>query len=873
MTTIQTISAKDISKITSGQVIIDLRSIVKELIENAIDANATRIVINFINYGVDLIGVSDNGKGINKEDFATVCLRSHTSKINEFEDLSTLTTLGFRGEALNSICALSNKVTITTQTLETYPKNYTLNYDQLGQLIKETSKIGGMSNKSGTSITVEELFKCLPVRWKNFVKTSKREFHKTINFIINYLIIYPNIKFEVTNNNNGKKQLVLSSKGGENNTITETLISIFGSNGNTNLLDLDLKINEDMTLSGHISSYSFGLGRSTPDRQFLYINKRPINFKKLSMLINEVYKSFNHVQFPVYVINIDINPELIDVNLIPDKTNILIHREDQVLELIREKLVEFYDTRDNVIIPKSTRSSVSESLKIIDGDEEGEESKEEEKEEERLTEKLQSSLSKYIQKDLTIKNEEDLVGSQTLIEEDDSESNAGMKDREIVNEMEEKEPKVSDDQNAEETELSQKDETTETEKNKTLFVEDDEDDEVEVDEHENSGDFKTIDNSGKVETNIIEDMNKSTQPIEDEVVENSYIENESSSPQTQDFSDPINQNGSTQSNIYNTDNTEDEPFIKSQSISSFKYDEEEDILESNNIKDQHGVNFFPVIETMEDEPIKMIIDDEEFEERPTKRFKRDINLFSKKIIESSENILSNLTTIKQYDQTFENSQETSVNKNLEDKEIYHISKSDFLQMKLIGQFNLGFILVSYNSNLFIIDQHASDEKYNFEKLIQNYSINFQPLIKPQILELNIIDEMLVQDHEFIFLNNGFKIKINNDLKPGSKISLISLPVYKNIMFDINDFYELITLINEQPSNKNIKCSKIRKILAMKACRSSIMIGSSLRRDKMKEIIGNLSKLDKPWNCPHGRPTMRHLIESNNWSSKYTDYCI
>ncbi|KAI5952884.1 PMS1 [Candida jiufengensis] len=835
MSTIQNISVTDISKITSGQVIIDLRSIIKELVENSIDAGATRIVISFVNYGIDTISVSDNGKGINKEDFETVCLRNHTSKINEFEDLSTLTTLGFRGEALNSICALSNKITITTQTLETYPRNYTLNYDQLGKLIEETSKLGGMSNKSGTSIIIEQLFKCLPVRWKNFVKTSKREFHKTINFIINYLIIYPQIKFEVTNNNNGRKQLVLSSKGGENNTITENLISIFGNNGNTNLLDLNIDVNEDIILRGHISSYSFGLGRSTPDRQFLFINKRPINFKKLSMLINEVYKSFNHVQFPVYVINIDINPELIDVNLIPDKTNILIHNEALVLEQIREKLIDFYETQDKVIIPRSTRTSISDSLKIIDVENE---------EEERTSKKMQDTISKFIKKEV---KEEELEENEDQDEKNEEDQNVEEEAEEEQEEGKDQNEEVDDDINEGEKQIDVG----------ALFVEEEEeDDEMEVDE-EKDADEEAPDVSFK--DKIQDNEEESFQNVNNEQVDEEMMDDQPSSPQTDHFSDPINEGTSTPSTFGVVETIKESPFQKSQSISSYVYDGQ-DTLESDIVEDQHGVNFFPVIKTLEDEPIKMMIGDEEFEERPAKRFKRDTNLFCRKAYVSSEDILANLSNLQQYDEEEDNnSQDISVNKNLDDKEIYHISKSDFLEMKLIGQFNLGFILVNHGSNLFIIDQHASDEKYNFERLMQEYHINYQPLITPQTLELNVIDEMLVQDHEQVFHKNGFKITINNDLKPGSKISLNSLPVYKNIMFDTNDFYELITLINEQPSNKNIKCSKIRKILAMKACRGSIMIGTSLSRNKMIDIVKNLSKLDKPWNCPHGRPTMRHLM--------------
>ena len=156
-----------------------------------------------------------------------------------------------------------------------------------------------------------------------------------------------------------------------------------------------------------------------------------------------------------------------------------------------------------------------------------------------------------------------------------------------------------------------------------------------------------------------------------------------------------------------------------------------------------------------------------------------------------------------------------------------------------GQFNLGFIIVDFddNNNLFIIDQHASDEKYNFEKLMASFKINYQLLIKPIKLELSVIDQMLVIDNQEIFHNNGFKLKINST-PVDNEILLLTLPIYQNITFNLDDFNELLNLVSQQQDqvNPNLKCSKIKKILAMKACRSSIMIGTFLSKSKMRKLF-------------------------------------
>ena len=136
--------------------------------------------------------------------------------------------------------------------------------------------------------------------------------------------------------------------------------------------------------------------------------------------------------------------------------------------------------------------------------------------------------------------------------------------------------------------------------------------------------------------------------------------------------------------------------------------------------------------------------------------------------------------------------------------------------------------------------------------------------------------MCIRDrYEDIFNKNGFKLKIELSEEPGKRVNLVSFPVSKNTMFTEQDFHELIHLIREHDGHNmsNIRCSKIRSMYAMRACRSSIMIGKPLSKKTMKRVVSNLSELDKPWNCPHGRPTLRHLMELKDWETFQDDYII
>ena len=214
----------------------------------------------------------------------------------------------------------------------------------------------------------------------------------------------------------------------------------------------------------------------------------------------------------------------------------------------------------------------------------------------------------------------------------------------------------------------------------------------------------------------------------------------------------------------------------------------------------------------------------------------------------------------------------------EEKLSLTISKSDFSRMKIIGQFNLGFILALRPSaphvndgsqtgdDLFIIDQHASDEKYNFERLQATTIVQSQRLVHPKTLDLTAMEEEVVIENLLALETNGFMVTIDQSGQSpiGQRCRLVSLPLSRETAFCITDLEELIALLLEASPGRIPRPSKVRKMFAMRACRSSIMIGRTLTHKQMGKVVEHLGELDKPWNCPHGRPTMRHLAGLDIW---------
>ncbi|GME78586.1 unnamed protein product [Ambrosiozyma monospora] len=371
--TIRHISGKDIHHITSGQVIIDLTTAVKELLENSLDASSSQVTVTFRNYGLDSLEVSDNGSGIQEDDFDQVCLKHATSKLTYFEDVESVSTLGFRGEALSSLCAISD-VAITTSNKKLKPKAYQLTYDTLGHLSSKSL----ISGKVGTSICVSNIFKNLPVRRMELTKNSKKEFQRALTLLQSYAIINTCVRIMVIHiDSRGKKSVVLSSTG--SSMLRNNILSVYGPNGMYGLEPINLEVNlktrfklksteMKIKFTGFISNCSFGQGRSSSDRQLWFVNNRPVGLPKFSKSVTEVYKTFNHLQYPVIIINLEMDPVYADVNVTPDKRTVLINNERLVIESLKEELNALFTNQDTRIplnegAPRKRPSIRSNTLK------------------------------------------------------------------------------------------------------------------------------------------------------------------------------------------------------------------------------------------------------------------------------------------------------------------------------------------------------------------------------------------------------------------------------------------------------------------------------------------------------------------------------
>jgi DNA mismatch repair protein PMS2 len=290
MSRIKAIDKESIHRICSGQVILDLSTAVKELVENSLDAQASKIDILFKNHGESLIEISDNGFGIDKKDYKFIALKHFTSKLRDFGDLANVTSFGFRGEALSSLCALCS-LSITTRC-EGEPMGTALTFSQEGELISESS----IARTVGTTISIRDLFKPLPVRYKTFIKNTKREFGKMLALLKAYAIICTQVRMTCRHQAEKSTSTIFSTHASDLKT---NVCTLFGSKESNKLLpvmlDFSTLISTDSepkvyVMDGLISKLAPQCGRSVSDRQFFFINRRPVDLPKLSKGIFE-YKN------------------------------------------------------------------------------------------------------------------------------------------------------------------------------------------------------------------------------------------------------------------------------------------------------------------------------------------------------------------------------------------------------------------------------------------------------------------------------------------------------------------------------------------------------------------------------------------------------
>lgn len=318
MSKVKLLDTSTINKIAAGEVVERPASVVKELVENSIDAGAKRIEIEIQNGGKALIRVTDDGAGMNRED-ATLSVRRHaTSKLSTADDLQRITTLGFRGEALPTIAAVA-KFTLQTRRPQ----------DELGTKIEidggklqDTHEIGC---KIGTTVLVEEIFFNTPARLK-FLKATPTEANKIHDFIVKLALSRPNVAFRFINGN----RVALATPG--NGKFLDALSAIYG----TELTDALLTLNhadDDLKLRGYVTKPN--ILKSYRSWQTFIINGRVVDSRTISKAVDEAYKSLvPKTGFPLAVVIIDVPQSSIDVNVHPQKIELKFEDEGKIFKAV-----------------------------------------------------------------------------------------------------------------------------------------------------------------------------------------------------------------------------------------------------------------------------------------------------------------------------------------------------------------------------------------------------------------------------------------------------------------------------------------------------------------------------------------------------------
>ena len=342
MSKIHVMSEALANKISAGEVVERCSSIVKELVENSIDATSTEIKVELIKGGLESIKVTDNGIGMDKEDALLAFGRHATSKILRDDDLFFIDTMGFRGEALPSIASVSEVELKTSDGIDS-----TYIHIKGGEILENTS--GDL--RVGTSITVTNLFYNTPARLK-YLKAENTETYNSVSLIEKLALAHPGIKFSLSNNG----RIIVKTSGSDN--LLKTIHEIYGLNVSNKMLEFSSS-NNDFDIYGYICKPE--ILRSNRNDLNTFVNDRVIRNSEINKAINDAYHTYKpDGKYPVVVLKINTDPTLVDVNIHPTKQDVKISKMPELYDLIYTTIKD--TLYNNLLIPNALKE---ESVNII----------------------------------------------------------------------------------------------------------------------------------------------------------------------------------------------------------------------------------------------------------------------------------------------------------------------------------------------------------------------------------------------------------------------------------------------------------------------------------------------------------------------------
>ena len=765
-----------INKIAAGEVIERPASVVKELVENSIDAGANKITVEIKNGGISYIRITDNGKGFMPDDMEIAFERHATSKIREAADLETVTSMGFRGEALASIAAISH-VELVSKTAD----------NEIGKKIEV--KGGNIINiedtgcPQGSTITVTDLFYNTPVRYK-FLKKDYTEAGYIEDVVTRIALVHPEISIKLIN----AGKVIIQTSG--NNDMKSVIYSVYGKDVAENIIDVDYNY-EDIKVTGVIGKPV--VARSNRANQLFFVNKRYIKDKVLTSAAEQGYKGLLTVgKYGFLVLNIEMNPQKVDVNVHPAKLEVRFEDENKIFKAIYHAIKESLLKED--LIPDKTRIE--------------------------LDKKMQQNSWKNMKWQTFVTNnadepEEKQISSENKINSDEEisiQNNiANINEDKIVddNKKQDELDQNHNNENSEEIDLNAIDENKE---NNALEKE------------KHGGLFGLFSHRKKEER--LEDNIDDTQNFIAQIYKN---HNDTSESTDEDQISSMQNSVTDETKIYTVDNENNANLnteINSKIDDLLNKHEETKTMNESNISEK----------TKEPDALKKEPDYKNFEEMYALTF-GTTRKEQPKVEEDNSTYKVDTADLK-----------TAENVSIFEK----MPQNDIPDYKFIGIAFSTYIIIEMDKELYIIDQHAAHERIMYEKIKANYysdsNKDSQLMLLPDIINLSHKDMQIAKDNMEIFEKAGFVLEEFGE----NTIKLSGVPT---VCLDLDTkelFLETLDEINTVA--RTAKQEIEEKFIATVACKAAVKANMALTKEEVESLMRQLLVLPNPFTCPHGRPT-------------------
>ena len=849
-----------INQIAAGEVIERPASVVKELVENSIDANAKNIVVEIKNGGISYIRITDDGNGIEKDDMEIAFERHATSKIRSADDLDDVKTMGFRGEALASVASIANVQMISKTRNEEFGNQLTI---KGGDILSENET----GAKDGTSITITELFYNTPVRYK-FLKKDFTESGYIEDTITRIALANPGVAIKLINT--GKVVIQTSGTG----RLEDVIYSIYGKEIYDNILPVDYQF-EGYHITGVIGKPI--ISRSNRTNQLFFVNKRFVKDKTLTSAAEQGFKGLVTVgKHGFLILNIDMDPKKVDVNVHPTKLEVRFQEDGIVFkavyhaiketllksDLVSDPVKDYTSATPNEILKDISKKSSLEAWSIKPNYENGQNKNN--------TPKF--SDFKNTISDLDFNTRKSFIDEVTKAKTPDEilenlrnytklviKQNTTNDNQEVNQEVKQEDNQDfrQNDKQEDNQDFRQNDKQDDNQDFRQNDKQDDNQDFRQNDSQEVNQDFKQ-DDSQEVNQEVKQDGN---QWINQEVKQDDKQETNQEDSQNVSIEEIANKSDTT--NLENTKSSEEVEKADSSNIENKKATENTEISYSSNLEntetaeiagseniENKGATENAGNNSINDEIHKTEENNEEydlkepsFEEMYKKLFGRDI-----------------ATAQKEYAEKNKNSEFTLMEPISKNEESLFEANEEIPPYQFVGIAFKTYIILTMKDELYILDQHAAHERIMYEKVKKNYFSTSQKdsqlMLLPDVITLNNRDMGIYRDNKEMFEKAGFIIEEFGE----NTVKIVGVPSFCLNFNNREIFLETLDGINTVA--RTAKQEVEDKFLATIACKAAVKAHMALSKEEVDSLMSQLLKLPNPFSCPHGRPTVIKMTKND-----------